>query len=257
MLVKVVAVQAAMGERLTLADRIHIFKQRPDFVCLPEYWLLGETVGDFHRAALERNSYLDYLTRLSDELSTCLIGGTVVEADGDRLYNVCPVINRGTLIAGYRKMYPVAGEKAKGISAGDKTVVVDIHGVRVGLMICGDVFYPEVYAAQAAQEVDLIVIPTTSPHRPDDSLEAKRTRDHGYFVAGALKAGAYAVKVCGVGHLFGKPLQGRSLVAAPWGLLEVTDSRRESDRRILSVTLDIDELRDFRRKIERSGIKEA
>jgi hypothetical protein len=46
-------------------------------------------------------------------------------------------------------------------------------------------------------------------------------------------------------------------VAAPWGLLEVTDSRRESDRRILSVTLDIDELRDFRRKIERSGIKEA
>ena len=246
-----------MGRRLSLADRIHIFKQRPDFVCLPEYWMLDETVGDYHRAALNRTEYLEYLSRTSEELTTCLVGGTVVEADEDRLYNVCPIFDRGRSVGRYRKMHPTEGEISKGITPGDDIGVFDVDGVRIGVMVCADVFYPEHYLGMAAREVDLIFVPTVSPLRPDDTINDKQARDDRYFVSGALDSGAYTIKVCGVGSFLGKPLQGRTLVAAPWGLLDVVDYNREHATRILSITLDLDELHDFRRKIQRAGVGEA
>ncbi|MEW5795149.1 MAG: carbon-nitrogen hydrolase family protein [Candidatus Zixiibacteriota bacterium] len=254
MLTKIVAVQARMGKRLSLPDMIHIFKQRPDFVCLPEYWLIDESIGDFHRAALQHHEYMEYLRRLSEELTTCLIGGTVVESEQDRLFNSCPVMRNGVLMASYRKRYPVPGEQAKGIQPGSGNLVFDVDGVRIGIMICGDVLYPETYGEMRRAKVDVIFVPTTSPYRPDDTPAAKQGRDLRYFVDGAASSGAYVVKVCGVGVLFGRRLQGRSSVAAPWGMLACVGYDDEFSERILTVTLDIDEIREFRRKASDHGV---
>jgi nitrilase len=246
MLIKVVAVQTELGRPLSLEEKIYIFKQRPDFVCLPEYYQLTPDHPDYHRAALSTPEHLDYLAHLSSDLGTCLIGGTVIEPDGDRLYNTCFIINRGNRLAGYRKRYPVPGELHKGISPGNQVVVYDIEGVKIGLLICGDVFYPELYRELAVRGADVIFIPTTSLYRPADSLSQKRQRDRRYFTSGAETAGAYVVKVCGVGSIFGKPLQGRSLVASPWGMISQVEPPSELGPRILTVTLDIDEIREFR-----------
>jgi len=248
-LIKVVSVQARMGRRLSLPDMIHIFKQRPDFVCLPEYWLLDDTIADFQRAALRQREYLEYLSRLSEELSTCLVGGTVVMAEGNGLYNSCPVIRQGHLIGSYRKRHPVSGEMSKGIRAGAANLLLRIDGVRVGVMVCGDVFHADMFREMRREGADVIFVPTTSPYRPDDSVGAKQERDRRYFVDGARMAGAYVIKTCGVGALLGKPLQGRSLVAAPWGILDRIDFGREAGERIMTATLDVDEVRDFRQKL--------
>ncbi len=253
MLVKVIAMQARMGRELSLAEKIRVFRERPDFVCLPEYWLLDETIGDFQRAALRRVEQVSYLTALSDQLATCLIGGTVIEAEGARLFNSCPVINRGSVLGRYRKRHPVTNEAARGINPGTDELVLDVDGVRIGVMVCGDVFHPERYDDQARRQVDIVFIPTTSPYRAGDSQAMKNERDHKYFVEGARRSGAYAVKTCGVGDLLGRPLQGRSLIAAPWGILSRIDSRHESDPQTITEILDIDELRDFRSKSRPRG----
>ncbi|MEW6052019.1 MAG: carbon-nitrogen hydrolase family protein [Candidatus Zixiibacteriota bacterium] len=251
MLTKIVAVQARMGRRLTLEEKMHIFKQRPDFVCLPEYWLIDETVEDFHRAALHASEYRDYLCRLSDELTACLVGGTIVEAEGDCLYNTGYVIDRGTILGKYRKRFPVPGEQAKGIQSGTENLVLNIDGINIAMLICGDVFHPQVWSELRALSADLVMVPTTSPFRPDDSLSQKKHRDQLYFVSGAEQAGAYIIKSCAVGTIFGHLLQGRSLVAAPWGILSRVDFGDEGSRRMLTLTLDIAELREFRRKYRR------
>ncbi|MBD3257917.1 hypothetical protein GF377_05755 [candidate division GN15 bacterium] len=248
MLVKIVAFQGQMGRPLSLDEKILIFKQRPDFVCLPEYFQLDDSVDDFQRAALMRNDHLEYLTRLSEELDTCVIGGTLVDAIGDCLYNTCYVINRGRCVGRYRKRYPVENEQRRGISAGDETVVVLVDGVRIGLMICGDVFNPVMYDELRQKDADLIVIPTTSPYREHDTVSDKTQRDRQYFLDGARRSGTVVIKVCGVGQLFGKPLQGRSLIAAPWGLMKRVDYANESKVRLLSATIAIDEVREFRRR---------
>lgn len=248
MLVKVVAVQAQMGQPLTLEEKLYIFREQPEFVCLPEYYLLDETVEDYHRAALRQSEYLQYLQRLSDELGTCLIAGTVVEPDGDKLFNTCYVIDHGTIVGGYRKRNPVPGERAKGISPGPKPLVLEFEDVRVGVLICGDVFEPSLYSELGHLEVDIVFIPTTSAFRPADSLSRKAHRDEIYFRSGAELAGAYVVKTCGVGSIFGHPLQGRSLIAAPWGMLSRVQALSEQEKRLLRETLDIAELRDFKSK---------
>ncbi len=257
MLVKVVAVQARIGKPLGLQEKIHIFKQRPDFVCLPEYYLLDDSIEDYHRAALRKVEFLKYLERLSDELSTCLIGGTVVEAEQDRLYNSCYIFNRGLALGRYRKRFPVRGERAAGISPGSQNLVLDFEGTKLAVMICGDVFYPEVFTELAAAEVDLIFVPTTSPFRPDDSLSRKRDRDNRYFISGAEVSGSYVVKVCGVGAVLDKSLQGRSLIAAPWGVVSRVDLGGENQERILTATLDISDLREFRLKFRSRRVAPA
>jgi predicted amidohydrolase len=249
MLVKVVAVQAQMGQRLTLEEKIHIFKQRPDFVCLPEYYLIDSSITDYHRAALRQLEFTDYLQRLSEELNTCLVGGTLVEADEGKLYNSSYIIDHGVILGRYRKRYPVPGELAKGISAGTENFAFTVDGVRLGMMVCGDVFYPHLYDELRDEQSDIIVVPTTSLFRPDDSLSQKKFRDQKYFLSGAAQAAAYIVKVCGVGEIFGKPLQGRTLIAAPWGMIAQTTMYEESQRRILTTTLDIAEVREFRRRM--------
>jgi predicted amidohydrolase len=249
MLIKVVAVQAEMGERLTLEEMIHIFKHRPDFVCLPEYYLIDSSVSDYHRAALRQLEFIEYLQRLSEELNTCIVGGTVVEAFEGRIYNSSFIIDHGVIVGRYRKRYPVPGELAKGISAGSENCVCEIDGVRIGMMICGDVFYPHLYDELRADQADVVFVPTTSLYRPDDSLSQKKHRDQKYFLSGAAQSAAYVVKVCGVGEIFGRPLQGRTLVAAPWGMITQTTMYEETQRRILTATLDIDEVREFRRRM--------
>jgi len=249
-LTKVVAVQSRMGQKLSLAEKIHIFKARPDFVCLPEYCLMDKSISDYHRAALLYRAHLDYLIHLSDELRTCLIAGTVVEPEENRLYNACYVINRGLIIGRYRKRYPVAGEQKRGISAGNRNLVLNVNGVRIGVMVCGDVFFPHLYGELGEEEADVIFVPTTSAYRPDDTVSRKKDRDNTYFQSGAGAAGAYVVKVCSVGQIFNTDLHGRSLIAAPWGMLRRVDFTAESNPRILTEILDIAELREFRGKLK-------
>jgi predicted amidohydrolase len=252
MLIKIVAVQATLGEKLSLEEKMHILRQRPDFVCLPEYFLVDRATTDFRRAGVSFQENVAYLTKLSEELSVCLIAGTVVEPSDDRLFNTCFVINNGKVIGSYRKRRPVPGELANGISAGHSGMILDVDDTRIALLICGDVFSPELYAELAAEDVDIVFVPTTSPYRPDDSLSQKRLRDKQYFVDGARNSLSYVVKTCGVGTIFGRPLQGRSLIAAPWGVLNQVTQIEEQHKRLLTTTLDIAEIRDFKRKFRRS-----
>ncbi len=253
MLVKIVAVQARLGQPLTLDEKIHIFKQQPDFVCLPEYYLLDHTVTDYARAALRVHDYLDYLQQLSAEFGCCLIAGTVVEPDNDKLFNTAHIFDRGLLIGKYRKQHPVARERERGISPGTRHFIFDHEDARVGILICGDVFFPERYTELGGHECDLIFIPTTSPFRPDDTPSEKHSRDEKYFASGARASGSFVIKTCGVGEIFGHPLQGRSLVAAPWGIENRVEIAAEQQKRLLAVTLDLSELRDFRRKLRKTS----
>jgi len=248
MLVRVIAVQTRLGERLSLEGKLHIFRRRPDFVCLPEYCFVNRAMPDFSRAALDIRENTRYLEYLSLELDTCLIGGSIVEAGGDSLYNSTYVYQRGALVGRYRKLNPVSGEISKGILPGDRVFTTTVNGVKIGIMICADALNAGLFEVMAREAVDIIFIPTTSPHRPAESKSEKHKRDNDIYVNGAGKAGAFVVKTCGVGSLFDKPLQGRTLIAAPWGVLGRVQTHQESERTMISLVLDIDEIRDFRGK---------
>ncbi len=246
MLVKVLAMQSRLGQPLRLEEKLHIFRQKPDFISLPEYCMVKETHLDFGRSALEIRENLEYLRNLSIEFSTCLIAGSVVEAESDSLFNCTYIFNRGDTIGRYRKLNPVSGETDAGILPGDKIFVSEIFGVRIAILICADALNIGLFEILGEKSVDIIFIPTTSPYRPVDTKSEKHKRDQDIYLAGARAAGAYVVKSCGIGNLFNRPLQGRSLIASPWDIIRRVPIFAEKDPAMLTSVLNIRELREFR-----------
>jgi len=248
MLVKVVAVQSKLGDTLSLEERLFIFKQKPNFVCLPEYSFISENISNFSRAALAAKDHLKYMQALSEALSTVLVGGSIVEGGGDSLYNSTYLFQQGYNVGKYRKLNPVAGEIEKGILPGDKLFITKIEGVKIALLICADALNINLFETLKSEAVDIIFIPTTSPFRFGEKKIEKFKRDNDIFLRAAQAAGSFIVKTCGVGTLFNKPLQGRTLIVAPWGFIKRVDPISEDSRCILTAVLDIEELHDFRRK---------
>jgi predicted amidohydrolase len=92
-----------------------------------------------------------------------LVAGVFEPAPGGRVYNTAVAYDAtGARVAAYRKihLFDALGERESAVVApGDEPVVADLAGVRVGIMTCYDVRFPELARALAVQGAELIVIP--------------------------------------------------------------------------------------------------
>jgi len=249
MIVKVAALQYPLGQDITLEDKLFLFRRRPDFICLPEYYFIESHHRDLDTAADRSTEHEAILEKLSRDLETTVIGGSMpVRVDGG-FANTSVVFSRGRKIASCQKVNPYGREPERGVIAGKEIKGFEIDGMKVGILICADVFDPNAFKQLKSQKVELIFVPVTSLYRPDDTLFEKQLRDNTIFVRGAQLANAYVVKTGGVGTLFGHPLQGRSGIFAPWGILARTAIEDECRKRILIGQLDLDEIREFKEKM--------
>jgi len=92
-----------------------------------------------------------------------LAAGVFEPAPGGRVYNTVVAYDAtGTQVAAYRKihLYDALGEQESAeVAPGSEPVVVDLCGVRVGIMTCYDVRFPELARALAVRGAELIVLP--------------------------------------------------------------------------------------------------
>lgn len=246
MLIRVALVQHRVGDPLSLDLRLRLFRDRPDFVCFPEYWGVTAAMRDQRDLARKAARQTAAMRRLSQELSCTVIGGTVVVETQSGLQNQAPVFQSGARLGDYVKGHPTAKERARGVVPGSERPIWNLGFARIAVAICADCLHPETFAQLAEHQVDLLFVPNASPYREDESIDAKFARDESIFVAGSQAAGAYVIKVCGVGSLFGGRLQGRSLVAAPWGILNRVPPPEEDRPRVITANLSLNELREFR-----------
>jgi predicted amidohydrolase len=248
MLRKIVIVQCEVGRELSLEENLIIFKQKPDFVILPEYFNVDPKLRDTGYNFLNTPRHLKYCTILAERFETILIAGTAIESDKNKFYNTCHVFNRNDIAGKYRKTNPTANEQKNQISPGKDQTIIEINEIRVSILICADVLNPDNFDRLRELQPDIVFIPTTSPYKANENEKDKFARDKNIYVDGAQRSGAYIIKCCAVGQLWGGKLQGRSLVAAPWGILNRIAPQDECKERVISTTLDIAELREFRAK---------
>lgn len=94
----------------------------------------------------------------------CLIGHPI--ADGGKLYNSCSLIYDGHIVAQYSKLhlpnYGVFDEKRYFDSA-DKPCVIDIKGIKTGVIICEDVWSSGPMEKTVAAGAKLVLVPNASP----------------------------------------------------------------------------------------------
>ncbi|MEW5702938.1 MAG: carbon-nitrogen hydrolase family protein [Candidatus Zixiibacteriota bacterium] len=254
MVICVAALQYPLGGPITLEDKLHLFRRRPDFVCLPEYFPVraaDRTLREAERCAAQRRAEL---ARLSQELQCVVIGGSMPQATDGGYANTTTIFDRGEVAGSYQKVNPYGREEERGIVPGREYRVFVLGGVRIGVLICADVLSAEAFAAMHRLGAEVIFVPTVSPFRETDTITEKDRRDAEIFVAGAQKARAYVVKTCGVGTLFGGRLQGRSGIFAPWGILDRVNPDGEDRKMILAEHLDIEEIREFKRLMDPAGL---
>lgn len=145
-----------------------------DLIILPEVWTVGWSCDNFINSAEEINDSetLKFLSRIAKEKNANIIGGSFITKKGDKFYNTCPVINRkGELVATYDKMhlYTYYGcNEGKYITEGKEPTLVDIEGVKIGLTICYDIRFPEIYREYRKTGADILVnVAAWSISKPD------------------------------------------------------------------------------------------
>jgi predicted amidohydrolase len=231
--------QAEPGSGITPEERARYRQAGVRILVLPEYFWVRPGDADHRAAASHAEEDLEAMAALTDGEDWVLVGGTLIESQGGVLHNACPVFHRGKELGRYRKIHLMPGEARHGIRPGEGFLLVEALGLRLAPVICADVLYPDTFDRVAALRPDLILAPMSSPHRPEDTPEDKDTRDREIFLRGAARAGAPIVKAGAVGHLFQRPLQGRSLVATPEAILFRTPFEEEHERRAWVVEVDV------------------
>jgi deaminated glutathione amidase len=151
-----------------------------------------------------------------------ILAGSVAETSDDAAcpYNTSVLLDPGGEIAAtYRKIHlfdvsvddgPVDTESAR-VSPGATPVVADVDGVGVGLSVCYDLRFPELYRTLALTGAEVLAVPSNFTERTG--------RDHWEVLlrARAIENGAWVLAPGQSGGPPGQSAFGRSMIIDPWG----------------------------------------
>ncbi len=129
-----------------------------DLVVFPELFLSGYTLSDIDELAVQLDGpELKRVTDMARASSTALIFGAPERVSGGIANSAFCVDEQGTIAAVYRKVQLYGGEESDAFVAGDDLLVVELCGLKMGLMICFDIEFPEVARALARAGAELLV----------------------------------------------------------------------------------------------------
>jgi len=216
------------ARNLDAADQLTraAFDDGAELVVLPEKWnLLGRPEQLAAGAEPLDGPSLTWAATTARELSIDLVAGSIVErvAGRDKGFNTSVHFGPdGAARAKYRKIHlfdvEIAGtvyRESDGEEPGTDVVLSELAGgVPVGLSVCYDLRFPELYRELAVRGARLITVPsaftlaTTRAHW--DVLVRARAIEEQCFVVAANQTGA---------HPPGNESGGRSMIADPWGVV--------------------------------------
>ena len=233
--------------------RATIEEDGPDLVALPELvTYLGGSVAGARASAevLPGGPAYRMLQQIARDYRVHVHGGSLNEADGDRLYNTTVAFDpEGREIARYRKIHmfdvvtpdgTVYRESAT-YTPGAEIVTYAIGDVRVGCAICYDLRFGELFIALARAGADIIIVPAaftlmTGKDHWDVLLRARAIETQAYILAPG-QTGSYVED--GIERMS----YGHSLVADPWGTVI---ARAQDGVGWVSARLDFDYLQRVR-----------
>lgn len=198
--VAVVQFEAVLGnvQRNVAAALSHIdsLAGRAELVVFPELFTTGYSLDDLdHRALAELVPDGESLQRLANAAShnRVAVCGGLLERDGDALFDTVVVLDSsGGLIGRYRKTHLHPSERAT-FKQGDELVVVPVdRRIRLGLAICFEHAFPEIFAELALSGANVVAIPSAVPEGFGYLMELRtraRAQDNQVFVAAANLAG--------------------------------------------------------------------
>jgi len=231
----VVAIQMASGPNVNAnlleAERLiaNAAAEKAELVVLPEnFALMGLKESD--KVAIgetESGGELqNFLSQQAKKHGMWIVGGTIPmrTADNDRIRAACLLYNdKGEQVARYDKIHlfdvklPDSNEhyiESETIEPGTEAVVVDTPFGKIGLAVCYDLRFPELFRDMLDKGMEILVIPSafteiTGKAHWETLLRARAIENQCYVIAGAQ--GGY--------HANGRETHGDSMIIDPWGII--------------------------------------
>ena len=187
----------------------------------PEMFLTGYNIGDavFKLAEPVDGPSAGRAAAIARDAGVALLYG-YPERDGDTVYNSALLIGRdGAPLANYRKTHLYGSEEKRLFAPGESLMLTELDGLKIGILICYDVEFPEAVRALALAGAELIVVPTALI-RPFDivarTLVPARAFENQVYVAYAGMCGSEAgLGYCGLSCIVGP--DGQDLARAGTG----------------------------------------
>ncbi|XP_049783224.1 omega-amidase NIT2 [Schistocerca cancellata] len=196
----------------------------------------GETSKALSQAAKENNVYL--------------IGGSIPERDGNKLYNTCTIWNRsGQMVAKHRKVHlfdidipgGITFKESETLSPGNQLTIFETEMCKIGVGICYDIRFEEMARIYRNMGCQLLVYPgafnmTTGPLHWQ-LLQRARAVDNQVYVAGVAPLTEKGSDYTSWGH---------STLVDPWGKVVVEG---EFSEEILYGDIDLSTVKEVRQQI--------
>ncbi|MBU6448315.1 MAG: carbon-nitrogen hydrolase family protein [Rhodospirillales bacterium] len=207
--------------------------QTVDLVVFPEMWTcLGGTRAQKFAAAeafpvpgeVGQEAY-EFIRQAAMQYGLYIHGGSIGELEGDRIFNTSIVFSPdGKELGRYRKihLFDISTPDGQGyresavFGAGEQVVTVEILGMKVGLAICYDLRFPELFLELRRKGAEVIVLPA--------AFTLQTGKDHWEILlrARAIETQCWvAAAACTGMHTAGdgeaRYTYGHSLIVDPWG----------------------------------------
>ncbi|MFW6071761.1 MAG: carbon-nitrogen hydrolase family protein, partial [Candidatus Bipolaricaulota bacterium] len=225
--------------------------QQADIVLLPEMFNCPyetERFGEYAEEVPGRTT--DLLSDLASSSDTYIVGGSIPEKADDKIFNTSVVFDpEGEMIGRHRKAhlfqvdYPgrIQFDEAKYLDAGDEVTTLDTEHGKMGVAICYDLRFPELFRKMTRAGSKMVMIPaafnTTTGPAHWETLLRTRAIDNQVFVFAASPARNRSSSYKAYGH---------SLAVDPWGDVLVEAGEGEET---LYVDVDLEKVEEIRKRL--------
>jgi len=226
-------------------------KEGAEMIILPEMFNCPYDTNKFKAYAESRGSSksLKVVSNAAKNHGVYLIAGSIPELLDGKIYNSCFIFDRkGQILDVHRKMHlfdvdipDIEFKESETITAGNRLTVVETDPIKIGVAICYDMRFPELFRLMALKNADLMVVPgafnmTTGPAHWKTTVRA-RAIDNQTYVAAVSSASNKYLSYVAYGH---------SIIADPWGKVIGEAGYGEE---IIYATIDIHYLKDVREEL--------
>ncbi len=199
---------------------------------------------------IEKGETVKALSNAAKELGIYVVAGSIPEIDNDKLYNTSMVFDKnGILLAKHRKIHlfninipgNIVFKESDTFEAGNEITIVDTQYGKIGIAICYDIRFPEIFRLMSLKGAKVIIVPAafnmvTGPAHWKELIRI-RAVDNQVFLAAAAPARDDNASYVSYGH---------SMIVEPWG--KILACGREKEEIILS-EIDLERVEQVRKEL--------
>ena len=211
------------------------FRARPHLIALPENFIWRGPSGNLEEVASQTPSVLKRFQTLAREHTCAFLLGSLIERSDDpnKFFNTSILISAdGRVAARYRKIHlfdvsleRVRTHESRHIIAGRRIVTGRVAGIPLGLTICYDLRFPELFRVLAFRGCRIIFVPSNFTEETGKAhweiLLRARAIENQVFIAAPAQVGVHPST--------GIRSFGASLVIDPWGRVLARGSRNREE----------------------------